>query len=154
MTIAVITGGRDHTPSRFELEDMLGVLTERSASVVRTGGARGVDTIVYEWLQTYKVQPRSRLCAGDLPPLERIERWAPDWLRYHNAAGTMRNVAMLTGNVGTGSGIRRDQSIISTAGQPATLLVAFPGGTGTMRCCEAALARDIEIHYVTRRPSA
>lgn len=151
MTIAVITGGRDHTPSRFELDDMLTVLIERSVTVVRTGGARGVDTIVYEWLR-YLVRDSGRsYCGADPPLLEHLERWTPDWLRYHNAAGTRRNVAMLTGFTGYGSGILLEKSTIATVGQRADLLVAFAGGVGTMRCCEAARDRDVEIHHITRR---
>lgn len=144
MIIATITGGREHHPSPSELRTMLDILVGHRVTVVRTGGATGVDTDVYNWLST--------MTSGHRP--EHVELWLPDWLRYHRAAGVMRNVAMLTGHTGMGCGIRLDKSIIYTAGQRSSLCVAFTGDTGTMRCCEAARNHDIPIQYITRRPTA
>ena len=150
MTICVITGGREHHPSPGELATMLDILIGHGITVVRTGGAIGVDTDVYEWLRM-RGGP-SRDCREWSP--QHLELWVPDWLRYHRAAGAMRNIAMLTGHTGHECGIRLDKSIIYTAGQRASLCIAFTGDTGTMRCCEAARARDIPIQYITRRATA
>lgn len=138
--IVTITGGRDYHPDSSELVAMAAILRERSTTVVRTGGARGVDALVYDYLR---------------PPywtdLDFLEIWMPDWSRHHNAAGPMRNRAMLTGNANVGSGVFLARSKIFTAGRPSSLLIAFPGGVGTMRCCESAHDLSIPIEYIRRR---
>lgn len=143
MIIATITGGRDHYPDAHELETLRAILIGCKATVVRTGGATGVDAEVFEW-------------AGRKTSITglRRERWMPDWPIYRGWAGTMRNRAMLTGNTGIGSGLSLVRSQIFTAGQPSVLLVAFSGGVGTMRCCEAARDLDIPIHFIIRRKTA
>lgn len=47
---AVITGGRDYTPSDAELDECLRVLRERGIELVVHGNCRGVDKIVGAFL--------------------------------------------------------------------------------------------------------
>lgn len=141
--ILVVTGGRSHFPSKWELHMLLEIIVGHGVTVVRTGGATGVDTAVYNW------------CGPLIPkPLLHRERWMPNWARFHGAAGTMRNRCMLTGAATEFSGIFLRRSEIYTAGQRADMLAAFTGNTGTMRCCEAARDLNIPIQYIDRRHAA
>lgn len=78
--IAVVTGGRDYTPTPDELAELWRVLERRDIDVVRTGGATGVDTVVHEHVRDIFVR----------------ESWPADWKQHGRAAGPRRNAAMLS----------------------------------------------------------
>lgn len=78
--IAVITGGRDYTPTPRELGELHSVLTRRDIDIVRTGGCRGVDTVVHKHVRD--VFERESWPAEDYGP------WP--------ACGPKRNAAMLS----------------------------------------------------------
>lgn len=78
--IAVITGGRDYHPTPGDLAELGRVLEDRDIEVVRTGGARGVDTVVNAHVRD---------------TWER-ESWPADWDAHGKSAGPKRNAAMLS----------------------------------------------------------
>lgn len=78
--IAVITGGRDYTPSEAELAEMERLLEARDIELVVTGGARGVDTIAHE--RVYGIYATKVMPAN--------------WDAHGKAAGPIRNRAMLS----------------------------------------------------------
>lgn len=117
---AVITGGRDYSPTIGEFKELLGVLVRREIERVITGGARGVDAIVHEKL--------SALDETGLLGLELVVMPA-DWKTHGKAAGPIRNKAMLSE-----PGVRQ--------------LVAFKGGNGTWNCIQTAKRLGIDVHVV------
>lgn len=78
--IAVVTGGRDYTPTPAELAELGRVLEDRDIEVVRTGGATGVDTVVH----------------GHVRDIWERESWPADWKAHGKAAGPKRNAEMLS----------------------------------------------------------
>jgi len=124
--IVVVTGGRDFEGSAGDERRLVELLDEFRPRIVRHGGCRGADTwsgyIAHNLGMHVEVWPATQADA---------QRWAsrmdyarivypPSWARWPSA-GPKRNVAMLLGN-----------------GHPAGQVIACPGGTGTMRCIEAA----------------
>lgn len=128
MTVAVVTGGRDRTPSMAELERMVEVMREYETTIVRHGACpprtndRGqmvgsTDTLVGAW-----VKARG---------LAEVEAWPADWERHGRAAGPRRNRGMLAG------------ALDGKSGQPASVLIRFNGGVGTRDCVTAAFERGL-----------
>lgn len=124
MTIAVITGGRDRTPTLAELEQLAEVLEHHAVRLLRHGDCRGTDRSVAAWLKARE--------------LVEVEPWPADWDRLGPAAGPKRNRAMLDGG---GQG-----DLFGAPARPrADLLIAFAGGDGTADCRCAAQHRGIEV---------
>jgi hypothetical protein len=134
--IAVITGGRDRTPSLAELEDARARLERLSIEVVRHGDCRGTDRAVAQYLEAR---------TGHI-----IEAW-PAWPDFGNGpiAGPRRNRAMLDGLAPPHrqGGLFQDGAS-NTDGQNAIVLVAFCGGSGTRDCTTAALERDLHVEVI------
>lgn len=124
MVIAVITGGRDRTPTLFELEQLAKIIEIRGVTVLRHGDCRGTDKAAAAW-----VKARG---------LAHIEPWSAEDFGTWPACGPRRNRAMLDGAGQTelfGSPLR----------PRADFLVAFAGGDGTADCRGAAQHRRLEI---------
>ena len=130
MRIAVITGGRDRTPTITELEDALARLGRRAVDVVRHGDCRGTDKAVAAYLKS-----RTELA---------VEAW-PAWPDFGTgpSAGPRRNRAMLDGTPPPRRAARQGGLFgvdkANTDGQKAEVLIAFRGGDGTRDCTQAAL---------------
>jgi len=131
LTIAVITGGRERTPTLAELKRLLEVLTARGVTVVREGEARGTDKAVAAWL-------RARMPEVEVEPW-RVTR--ADWDKYGGSAGHRRNRAMLDGGYDAGLFGERERP-------PADVLFAFSGGRGTANCRTEAAKRGIPIEHI------
>lgn len=106
-----VTGGRDFTDRTFVWRGLNRFEAERGEIIeLGEGEARGVDTLCREWAE-----------AAGIP----VRKYAADWDRWGDAAGSIRNGEML-----------RDF-------RPAALL-AFPGGIGTADCIRQARKLKIE----------
>ena len=131
MTIAVVTGGRDRTPTLSEFEALLSVLERRGVTAVREGEARGTDKAIAAYLRA-----RARVT---------VEPWAADWDRHGKAAGAIRNRAMLDGGPANMPGAL----LQGEHPRPrADLLIAFRGGRGTADCIAAALERGLPVEWI------
>lgn len=120
---AVITGGRDRTPTLAELERLHSILVECGVTHVREGECEGTDKAVAAWLKArtqVTVEPWRAEAYGDWP-----------------ACGPRRNRAMLDGDGQDLFGIFKHP--------PADFLVAFAGNEGTADCVGAARARSLPI---------
>jgi len=131
--IVVITGGRDRTPTLAELEQLEQQLVDFGAERIRHGACparknkRGelvgsTDTLVAGYL-------RARGWA--------VEPWPADWRTHGRAAGPLRNRAMISG--------RRPGEFVAI---PASTVVAFEGGVGTLDCRVAGYEAGIAVHHV------
>lgn len=127
MTIAVITGGRDRTPTLFELEQLVKVIGRRGVIVVRHGDCRGTDKSAAAWIK-----------ARDLAD---VEPWPADWDRLGRAAGPKRNRAMLDGD-------GQSDLFGETKRPPVQLLIHFRGGDGTADCTAAAFERGLPVEWI------
>jgi hypothetical protein len=116
-----VTGGRDFTDKAFvwrclnEFEQTYGEIIE-----LGEGEATGVDTLAREWAEAAGV---------------RVRKYAADWERWGDAAGSIRNGEML-------------------ADFRPSYLLCFPGGTGTANCIRQARKMKIErvIYNLTNDP--
>lgn len=136
MRVAVITGGRDVTPSASQIDRAFALFRTHGVEIVRCGMARGVDTAIYDAL-------------ASRGPLR--EAWPADWSRagsISRGAGLRRNAGMLDGDTDATTADARAE--IQTAGELASLLVAFNGGDGTRDCVVAAIDRRIMIEAIDR----
>lgn len=127
--IIAVTGGREVTPSPESLERLAEIYAETSATLVRVGDARGVDTAVREFCE-----------ARGIPHEVWFARW--DALGRQRA-GFARNEAMLRGTPMLGDELAADVDLTSSG--PASLLVAWPGGNGTADCRRAAKSLGIRV---------
>jgi hypothetical protein len=93
----LICGGRDFDDAKKLSAALDALHLEHGFTLVIHGGARGADRLAGRWAERNAIKVRAFL---------------PDWDRYGNAAGPMRNGLMLT------------------LGLP-ELVVAFPGKNGT-----------------------
>ena len=82
--IAVVTGGRERTPTLAELVKATAILLERGATHVREGEARGTDKAVSAWLKART-------------PLT-VEPWRAEDYGEWPYCGPRRNEAMLDGD--------------------------------------------------------
>lgn len=96
----IVTGSR-HNPFK---ELVYKTLHEMMPTMIVEGGAPGVDTSARQFAKEFRIEH---------------DRVDADWDKYGNAAGPIRNKAMLLKH--------RD-----------ALVVAFPGGNGTMNCIKTA----------------
>lgn len=128
--IGVVTGGRDYQPTPADLAALDAAIALYGCTRIRCGGARGVDTAVYEHL-----------------PESMRELWRANWTEG-KYAGRGRNIAMLTGYTES-SHVHAHPSMTDTA---PSVLFAFPGGTGTAHC--VAEAQRLGIQVVRINPSS
>lgn len=139
MRVAVITGGRDVTPSRAQIDRAFAAFAVAGIDVVRVGMARGVDMALWRALGSRTIGPRR-------------EAWPADWQRANGStdrgAGLRRNDGMLSGDASATTAAARAETL--TAGEPASLLVAWSGGDGTADCIVAAIGRRIVIEPIDR----
>ncbi len=142
MTVAVITGGRDRTPTIAELEDAVRRLRARGITVVRHGDCRGTDKAVAGYL-------RART---DLE----VEDW-PAWPDFGTgpSAGPKRNRGMLDGELPPSRrlaqrGLFGEGRDLGELTRPkAAVLLAFRGGVGTRDCTQAALGeRWLPVEWI------
>lgn len=77
--VAIVCGGRDVTPTLAELVELHEILEANDITTVRTGGAKGVDDAVHEFIQG--IWERQRMPA--------------DWKAHGRYAGPKRNQAMI-----------------------------------------------------------
>jgi len=134
VTIAVLTGGRDRTPTRTELLDVVARLTKRGATTVRNGKCRGTDVAVAAFLRA-----RTELLVEDWPA-EDFGAWP--------SCGPKRNRGMLDGDW-RGEQVELALSGHRCAKPPANFLIALKGGVGTADCCSAALGeRWLPIEWI------
>lgn len=135
MTIAVITGGRDRTPTLAELERLVELLQVLDATKVRHGACpprkneRGelvgsTDTHVAGWLKARRIID--------------VEPWPADWKRHGRAAGPIRNREMIDG--------RRPGELVGDG--VASAVISFEGGSGTRDCCDSAAERGIVVLHI------
>lgn len=127
MTLAVIAGGRDRTPSLAEFALFESTLARRGVAVVREGDCRGTDKAVSAYTKARE--------------LAEVETWPADWDRHGPAAGPIRNRAMLAGE-------GQADLFGATSRPPADLLIAFKGGRGTADCIAAALERGLPVEWI------
>lgn len=132
--VAVITGGRDRTPTHAELEQLEQLLADIGARVVRHGACpprkndRGelvgsTDTLVGGYL-------RARGWV--------VEAWPADWTKHGRRAGPIRNREMISG--------RRPGQLVP---EPrANVVIAFEGGTGTLDCRVAGYEASLVVHHI------
>lgn len=118
MAVAVITGGRDRTPTLFEFDQLAEVVEKRGITTIRQGDCRGTDKAVGAWVKA------RGLAAVETWPAEEHGAWP--------ACGPKRNRAMLDG-----PGKAR-----------ADVLIHFRGGRGTADCTGAALERGIPVEFI------
>lgn len=135
MTIAAITGGREHHVRLSEADAVLAEARVLGVSIVRHGAARGVDSILSGYLARHgiKVEPW---------PISKSE-----WSEFGNRAGPARNRAMLVGS--------RDARASAQVGlpgladvptsNPADILFRLTGGAGTRDCEEQAGGLGIKV---------
>jgi len=132
--VAVITGGRDRTPTLAELEQLEVLLAGIGARVVRHGAcppkknARGelvgsTDTLVAGYL---------RARGWD------VESWPADWKRHGRPAGPIRNRDMISG--------RRPGQLVPDP--RADVVIAFEGGAGTLDCRVAGYEAGLVVHHI------
>lgn len=139
MTIAVITGGRDRTPTLFELEQLAEVFVRRDVTVMRHGDCRGTDKAVAAWVKARK--------------LAEVEAWPADWDKLGPSAGPRRNRRMLDGEALLPKVMQLpalEAVTVNTAETrpPASVLIHFRGGTGTADCTAAALERGVPVEWI------
>lgn len=132
--ILVVTGGRDHVQKSGRLfaneeAQFVALIDELQPTIFREGEARGVDVAARDVVRRIgrKIQ---------------IQKWPAEWERYGNAAGPIRNGAMLRGT-STKSG---------ETGGLAHHLAAFPGGTGTDNCVRQAEKLLVRVTFIDGMP--
>lgn len=87
--ILVITGSRSLT-SAADLHSHFARIFPAwcpSMTTIRIGDAKGVDRIAYTWLQNHP----------ELLQHATLQQYKPDWKKYGQSAGLIRNNAMLQG---------------------------------------------------------
>jgi hypothetical protein len=134
VTIAVVTGGRDYSPSKSELDVFVGVLVKYEITVLRHGAANmAANKVRYARGEPpVGVDEIASLYAARALSL-RLEAWpAEEWGAWP-ACGPMRNRAMVLGERG-GMNLGR-----------ARVVAAFHGGPGTRNCMYVGQANRIKI---------
>lgn len=119
--IGAVTGGRRHWLTIAELERLELEIRDRHVTTIRNGQARGVDKTVHGYLADRGV------CA--------LDKWPANWKAHGDAAGPLRNVAMLEG----------DPEADGDRSRRVDVLFAFHGEAGTTHCRTAALGRGIDV---------
>ncbi len=107
----IVTGGRKFADAAAVDRE----LSRLKPTLVIVGDGTGADALAFYWARANDVS---------------VEVHRANWLKYHNAAGPIRNAAMIK------------------KAKP-DLVVAFPGGTGTADCVRKARAAGIEVLEVT-----
>jgi len=122
-TIVIVCGGRDYADRASVwavLDSMMPEVVIHGACQDRSGNLRGADRWADEWARKH---------AHMLLPVPAL------WDFYGNAAGPKRNGHMLA----------LLQMMARNGKDPRTLVVAFPGGTGTEGMVSLAEAAGVEV---------
>lgn len=116
----LVCGGRDYY-DRGRVYQVLGSLRQQHGNlVVIQGGARGADEMARDWWQSHWGQGREG----------QLINYPANWDRDGKAAGPIRNQAMLEN-------------------EHPDLVVAFPGGRGTLDMVKRSRAAGIPVLEVT-----
>lgn len=132
MTIAVITGGRDRTPTLAELEVFVRESRARGSTVLRHGACPARKNKRGELVGSTDTYVAAFVKARGLAE---VEVWPAEDFGDWPACGPKRNRGMLDG--------RRPDMLVTSP--RADWLCAFAGGRGTNGCRRAAKDRGIEI---------
>lgn len=109
--IVVVTGGREFKNDEFIFETLDKLHRESPINILVEGGARGADRGARLWAKQNNVLSKT---------------YYPDWMRYGNAAGAIRNRAMLIG-------------------ESPDLVIAFPGDKGTKNMIMQARRAKVKV---------
>lgn len=111
----LICGGRDFADQALMDKALRSLILHPEDAVIIHGDARGADRLGAAWGIVHGAQ---------------VEAYPADWDRYKNAAGPIRNQAMLD------------------VGKP-DVVIAFPGGKGTADMVRRARQRKVVTIVVT-----
>lgn len=137
LPIVAVSGGRDVQPTQDEIARLSRALYRRRVRVVRLGACpTGVDAAIQAWAEALPAD------------LERgrgwvWEQWQADWNRHGNAAGPMRNRAMLEGDGMLCGGVFTVGGLVSKG--PASALIHWPGGKGTASAVTEAKRLGVRV---------
>jgi hypothetical protein len=123
MSVVIVTGGRKFNDYEFLSNELDKLYEELAIRVLLHGAAEGADSLANKW-------GSGRVCVIPIPA------W---WKNYDMAAGPIRNAVML--------------KLLKLLPAKRRLVIAFPGGTGTMNMVaqtekERKAGVDIEIRKV------
>lgn len=110
----LVCGGRGFNDRRSVDTALASIRETHGLDVLIHGGADGADDLARQWAENYYI---STWC------------FPANWCRHGEAAGPMRNLAMLS------------------EGQP-SLVVAFPGGPGTANMVDIALQSGVTVRKI------
>lgn len=130
--IIAVTGGRDRTPTLAELERLARIIKETRASEVRHGACKRRKDARGRIIGSTDIEAAEYIQARGLAS---VSPWPADWTKYGDAAGPIRNRAMLDG--------RREGDLVPHG--RVDLLVRFAGGRDTRDCSRAAAERSIQV---------
>jgi predicted Rossmann-fold nucleotide-binding protein len=117
----LVCGGRDYDDVKAVYGELDALAREHGWLTVIEGGAKGADRLARTWARTRG--PSSFDCSID------VVTFNANWREHGRAAGPIRNAQML-----------RD-------GMP-DLVLAFPGGCGTLDMVEKARKAGIEVRIM------
>ena len=111
----LVCGGRDYTDRAHVFATLDRVHAKKPVALVIHGAARGADTLAGEWAEDRGIE---------------VWRFVASWQKHGNAAGPIRNQAMLATAKPEG-------------------VVAFPGGSGTADMVRRAEAAGVTVMRVS-----
>jgi len=123
--IVVVTGGRTYA-DRDTVDRVLTGIDDadaRGITALCQGGARGADTLAFQWGLTHRV-PQSLT-------------YTANWQKHGFSAGPKRNRWMLT-----------EAARMAEEAADEVVVVAFPGGKGTADCVKQARAMGLAVREV------
>jgi hypothetical protein len=111
----LICGGRDFADEALMAKALAALILHPEDARIIHGDARGADRMAAAWGKEHAAE---------------VEAFPADWTKYGNAAGPLRNQAMLD------------------VGKP-DVVIAFPGGKGTADMVQRARKRHVVTIIVT-----
>lgn len=111
MVRVLVCGGRDFTNAPGLYAELSALHTRRPFTALMHGMATGADRAAGRWARSHGIEELT---------------FEPDWARYGNHAGRMRNAHMLR------------------EGKP-DLVIAFPGNNGTRHMVRIARQENVEV---------
>jgi len=112
MISVIVTGGRAYADRARVFAVLDAIHAETPIALLRHGCATGADALAQAWAEEHVPQ----------------SYWPADWKKHGNAAGPIRNQAMVDAG--------------------ADLVVAFPGGRGTVDCVRRARKAGIPVKEI------